>query len=144
MSEAKREEFYQRLDDAPFAAREFFETIETRFQNRNTAFVHFTRTKGGDMRVAVPKDLTTTGKYRNFATLRWEADKSTVMSRVFLTPEELERLGFLGAKKTHSDEPLKAEVHLEEDYWRNKAEEFGRYLEAAHIKMVAYYDQSGV
>lgn len=71
MGEILREEFYERLSDAPFAAKGFFETIEERFKGRNTAFVHFTGTNGGDMRIAIPKQLTNTGRLRNFATLYW-------------------------------------------------------------------------
>ena len=138
MSEATREEFYQRLDDAPYAVKGFFETIEARFGSRNSAKVHFTGTDGGDMRIAVPKELTATGKLRNFATMYWQVRNRVIHSRIFLTPEELANLGFSGAEEPKSaTEPLDAELRLDEDFWRYKAEDFGRYLEAAHIKMLA-------
>ena len=135
-----REEFYEGLADAPFAAKGFFETIEARFEGRNSADVHFTGTNGGDMRIAIPKGLTTTGKLRNFATLYWQVRNRAIYSRILLTPEELANLGFPGATvPKDSKEPLDADLHLTEDFWRNKAENFGHCLEAAHIKMLAKY-----
>lgn len=140
MGEILREEFYERLSDAPFAAKGFFETIEERFKGRNTADVHFTGTNGGDMRIAIPKELTNTGRLRNFATLYWQVQNRAIHTRTLLTPEELANLGFPGAKAPKSStEPLEAELHLTEDLWRNNAEDFGRCLEAAHIKMLAQY-----
>jgi hypothetical protein len=139
---ATKEQFYRTLDGAPYAARAFFENIEARFSGRNTAFVHHTRTNGGDMRVAIPKELTTTGKHRNFATMCWQATTTEVFSRLFLTPEELKNLGFPGASiPKYPDEPLKSDLYLSEPYWRYKSEEFGRLLEASHIKMLAHYQQ---
>ncbi|GAB5431031.1 MAG: hypothetical protein EpisKO_04010 [Epibacterium sp.] len=138
MSEATRDEFYQRLDDAPYAVRGFFETIETRFEPRNSAIVHFTRTNVIDMRIAIPREMTNTGRIRNFATMYWQVKNRVIHSRIFLTLEELVNLGFSGAEEPKSStEPLNAELRLSEDFWRYKAEDFGRYLEAAHIKMLA-------
>jgi hypothetical protein len=140
MAAVTREEFYEGLADAPFAAKGFFETIEARFEGRNSADVHFTGTNGGDMRIAIPKGLTTTGKLRNFATLYWQVRNRAIYSRILLTPEELANLGFPGATvPKDSKEPLDADLHLTEDFWRNKAENFGHCLEAAHIKMLAKY-----
>ena len=48
---ATKEEFYQTLDGAPYAARAFFEAVEAQFANRNSVFVHFTNTNGGDLRL---------------------------------------------------------------------------------------------
>ena len=36
MAAVTREEFYEGLADAPFAAKGFFETIEARFEGRNS------------------------------------------------------------------------------------------------------------
>ncbi|MCE8525788.1 hypothetical protein KBY23_10990 [Ruegeria pomeroyi] len=138
MSEATREEFYQRLDDAPYAVKGFFETIEARFGQRNSVLVHFTHAHGIDMRIAIPREMTNTGQIRNFATMYWQVRNRVIHSRIFLTPEELANLGFSGAEEPKSStEPLNAELRLSEDFWRYKAEDFGRYLEAAHIKMLA-------
>lgn len=140
MAAITREEFYGKMSDAPFAARGFFETIEARFEGRNSAFVHFTGTNNGDMRIAIPKELTNTGQIRNFATLYWQVQNRAIQSRILLTPEELSSLGFPGASVPKSStEPLDADLHLTEDFWRNKAEDFGRCLETAHIKMLAKY-----
>jgi len=138
MSKATREEFYQRLEGAPYAAQGFFETIETRFEPRNSALVHFTHTNVVDMRIAVPQQMKKTGQDRNFATMYWQVNNRVIHSRIFLTPEELANLGFSGAEEPKSStEPLNAELRLSEDFWRYKAEDFSRYLEAAHIKMLA-------
>jgi hypothetical protein len=141
MAGVTREEFYEGLLDAPHAVRGFFETVEARFEQRNTADVHFTRSqKGCDMRIAIPKELTNIGKLRNFATLYWQVKNKAIFSRILLTPEELANLGFTGAKvPTSPEEPLDAELHLTEDFWRHKTEDFGHCLEAAHIKMLAQY-----
>ena len=90
------------------------------------------------MRVAVPKGLTKTGKLRNFATMYWQVKNHAIHSRIFLTPEELTNLGFPCAREpASSTEPLNAQLRLAEDFWQNKAEDSGRNLEAAHIKMLA-------
>jgi hypothetical protein len=138
MAGVTREEFYERLCDAPHAVRNFFETIEERFVGRNTAFVHVIGTNVGDMRIAIPKELTNTGRLRNFATLYWQVKNQAIHLRILLTPEELANLGFPGAKvPSGSREPLDADLHLTEDFWRYKAEDFGHYIEAARIKMLA-------
>ncbi len=90
------------------------------------------------MRRAIPKEHTNTGKLRNFATLYWQVKDKAIFSRILLTPEELANLGFPGAKvPANAKEPLDADLHLTEDFWRHKTEEFGHCLEAAHIKMLA-------
>lgn len=135
-----REDFFHRLEAAPHAVKGFFETIETRFADRNTAFVHFTGTNKGDMRIAIPKELTKTGKHRNFVTLYWQVRKRAIHTRILLTPEELANLGFADAVVPKSStEPLKADLHITEDLWRNNAGDFGHCLEAAHTKMLAQY-----
>jgi hypothetical protein len=90
------------------------------------------------MRIAIPKELTNTGRLRNFATLYWQVKNQAIHLRILLTPEELANLGFPGAKvPSGSREPLDADLHLTEDFWRYKAEDFGHYIEAARIKMLA-------
>ncbi len=138
MPGATKEEFYQTLDGAPYAARAFFEAVEVQFANRNSAFVHFTKTNGGDLRLATPYVIASNGKPRNFATMYWQPQMSIVYSQMFLTPEELRKLGFNSATMPkRSTEPLRAALRLTEDFWREKSADFGRFLEAAHVKMLA-------
>jgi hypothetical protein len=135
---ATKEEFYRTLDGAPYAARAFFEAVEAQFANRNSVFVHFTNTNGGDLRLATPNVIARNGKPRNFATMYWQPKKSIVQSRMFLSPEELCQLGFdYATMPKRSTEPLRAELRLTEDFWREKSADFGRFLEVAHVKMLA-------
>ena len=47
MSEIAREHFYERIKDAPHAARGFFETIAEYFERDNMVQPHYTDTNGG-------------------------------------------------------------------------------------------------
>ena len=52
----------------------------------------------------------------------------------------LANLGFPDAIVPKSaTEHLDADLHLTENFWRNNVEDFGHYLEAAHIKILAQY-----
>jgi hypothetical protein len=90
--------------------------------------VHFTHSqKECDMRIAILKEPTNIGTLRSFATLYWQVRNRTIHSRILLTPEERANLGFPGAKvPTSPKEPLDADLHLTEDFWRYKAEDFGQ------------------
>lgn len=137
MSEIARENFYQRLDKAPYAAQGFFESIIEHFAKSNAVEVHHTDTNGGDLRLAIRGELLGQKDKRNFATMYWQAKNMAVFARTFLNPEELTSFGFDNASVPKAEtEPLKSDIHLGEEVWRYGALGFIRALEAAKIKML--------
>ena len=138
MSEIAREHFYERIKDAPHAARGFFESIAEHFERDNMVQPHYTDTKGGDLRLAIPGEVLGQQRLRNFATMYWQPSKHVVFARTNLTPDELVVLGFDNAiKPTSESEPLNSDVRLGETVWRFGARDFIRVLEMAKVKFVA-------
>ena len=137
MTEISRDNFYAKLETAPYAVRGFFETIIQHFQRDNMVEPHHTDTHGGDLRLAIPGEVLGQKMQRNFATMYWQGTKQVVFSRTYLTPDELSVLGFEGAlKPKDKDESLMSDVRLVESVWRYGAQEFIRALEMAKIKFL--------
>lgn len=138
MAGVNREQFYQRLHDAPYAVRGLFETVGEHFDRRNDVNVHFTATNVADLRLeAVWQQKNGTEGSQNFATMYWQTQNQRVSGRCYLTPDELAVLGFEGATKPKSaTEPLKSDLSLDEEVWRYRAQDFIRAMEAARIKML--------
>lgn len=137
MTEISRDNFYAKLETAPYAVRGFFETIIQHFQRGNMVKPHHTDTKGGDLRLAIPGAVLGQKMRRNFATMYWQSTKQAVFSRTYLTPDELAVLGFDGAlKPKDKGESLMSDVRLGEDVWRYGAQEFIRALEMAKVKFL--------
>ena len=135
---ATREEFYQRLHDAPYAARGFFETVGQHFERRNDVNVHYTATNVADLRLeAVWQRRNGTEGSQNFATMYWQTKNQCVAARCYLTPDELGIFGFDGATTPKSaTEPLKSDLSLGEGAWRFRVHDFIRAMEAARIKIM--------
>lgn len=137
MSEIPREHFYERLKDAPHAARGFFESIADHFERDNMVYPHYTDTNGGDLRLAIPGEVLGQQRLRNFATMYWQTNKQVVFARTYLTPDELAVLGFDKAVEPTSDsEPLNSDVQLGETVWRYGARDFIRALDMAKVKFL--------
>lgn len=137
MTEISRENFYAKLEAAPYAVQGFFETIIQHFQRDNMVEPHHTDTHGGDLRLAIPGEVLGQKSHRNFATMYWQSTKQVVFSRTYLTPDELSVIGFEGAlKPKDNDERLMSDVRLVESVWRYGAQEFIRALEMAKIKFL--------
>jgi hypothetical protein len=112
MSEISRENFEARLVGTPLAAQGFFESVIEHFDKRNSVKVHFTDTHGGDLRLAVPGEVSGQKRLRNFATMYWQTSKHVVFARTFLSSNELSVFGILNSTKTSNDEPLNSEVRI--------------------------------
>jgi hypothetical protein len=133
-----KEDFYERLADAPYGARGFFETVGQHFERRNDVRVHYTATNTADMRLEAywPKDNGQEGK-QNFATMYWQTKNLRVSARCYLAPDELSALGFEGATEPKAEkEPLNSDISLDESAWRFRAQDFIRAMEAARIKLL--------
>jgi hypothetical protein len=138
MSEIAREHFYERINDAPHAARGFFESVAKHFERDNMVQPHYTDTNGEDLRLAIPGAVLGQKQRRNFATVHWQPSKQVIFARTYLTPDELVVLGFDNAiKPTSESEPLNSDVRLGETVWRFGARDFIRVLEMAKVKFVA-------
>lgn len=137
MTEISRDNFYERLETAPYAVRGFFETIMQHFERKNDVRVHHTDTNSGDLRLAIPGAVLGQTMHRNFATMYWQSTKQVVFSRTYLTPDELASFGFgMGTAPKAASEPLKSDIRLSEAQWRHGVGDFIKALEAAKIKMV--------
>ena len=138
MASAMQNEFFQRLHDAPYAARGFFETVGSHFQRRNDVHVHYTATNVADMRLeAVWQRKNGTEGRQNFATMYWQSKSQRVSGRCYLTPEDPSSLGFDGATTPKSaTETLNSDISLDETGWRHRAQDFIRAMEAARIKLI--------
>lgn len=137
MTRTPQDLFEDRIATAPCALKAFFAEIQQNFDRDNIAFVHYTKTNGGDMRLAIPGSHLGQQRDRNFATLCWRPSVMIVFCRTFLTPDELLPFQIVDARKpTSPSEPLNSDVCLGEDVWRNGASNFIRALDAAKAKML--------
>lgn len=137
MTRSSQEVFENRIATAPSTLQSFFAEIKQHFDRDNIAFVHYTKTKGGDIRLAIPGPHLCQTRYRNFATLCWLPRIKIVFCRTFLTPDELLPFQIADARQpTSPSEPLKSDIWLEEDVWRAGASKFIPVLEAAKAKML--------
>ena len=138
MDEIQRQNFFTRLEAAPYAVRGFFESIIEHFVKRNVVIVHYTGTNGGDLRLAVPGEMVGHHARRNFVTMYWQTRNQDVFARTILTPEECAQMGYQGATMPASKtEPLNSDLHLDETVWRYGTHDFIKTLEAAKFKMLA-------
>ena len=142
MGEIPRENFEARIENAPLAARGFFESVMEHFDKRNSVKVHFTDTHGGDLRLAVPGEVSGQKRLRNFATMYWQTSKHVVFARTFLSPDELGLFGVLDSTETASSEPLNSEVRMDSEVWRYGALTFIRALEAAHFAFLSKHENN--
>ena len=142
MGEIPRENFEARIENAPLAARGFFESVMEHFDKRNSVKVHFTDTNSGDLRLAVPGEILGQRRLRNFATMYWQTSKHVVFARTFLSPDELSLFGILNSKETSDGEPLNSEVRMEAEVWRYGALTFIRALEAAHFAFLSKHQNN--
>jgi hypothetical protein len=136
VTEISRDNFYAKLETAPYAVRGFFETIIQHFERKNDVLVNHTDTNGGDLRLAIPAEVLMQRRLRNFATLYWQSTKRVVFSRTYLTPGELSSFGFdMGEVPKSETEPLKSDLRLSEAQWRYAVADFIKAVEASKIKM---------
>jgi hypothetical protein len=136
MTEISRDNFYAKLETAPYAVLGFFETIIQHFELKNDVLVHYTNTNGGDLRLAIPPAVLGQNRLRNFATLYWQSTKQVVFSRTYLTPDELKSFGFdMGAVPKSAREPLNSDIRLAEAQWRYSVADFIKALEAARLAL---------
>lgn len=142
MGEIPRDNFEARLVGAPLAAQGFFESVIEHFDRRNSVKVHFTDTHGGDLRLAVPGEVSGQKRLRNFATMYWQTSKHVVFARTFLSPDELGLFGVLDSTETASSEPLNSEVRMDSEVWRYGALTFIRALEAAHFAFLSKHENN--
>lgn len=137
MAATQQQVFERRIEGAPVAAKAFFDEIKKHFDGDNIAFVHYTKTNGGDMRLAIPGSHLGQTKYRNFATLCWRPRVKIVLCRTFLTPNELLPFQIVDARTPNAPrEPLNSDICLGETVWQDGASNFIRVLEAAKAKML--------
>lgn len=137
MTRTSQDLFEGRIETSPRVLKSFFAEIKQHFDRDNIAFVHYTKTNGGDMRLAIPGSCLGLKKYRNFATLCWRPRGRIVFCRTYLTPDELLSFQIVDARKPASPrEPLNSDIWLGEDVWRDGAAPFIRVLDAAKAKMV--------
>ena len=142
MGEIPRQNFEARLANAPLAAQGFFESVIEHFDKRNSVKVHFTDTKSGDLRLAVPGEVLGQRRLRNFATMYWQTSKHVVFARTFLSPDELGLFGILDSTETASSEPLNSEVRMDAEVWRYGALTFIRAIEAAHFAFLSKHENN--
>lgn len=137
MDQAARDEFFERIDAAPLAARGFFESVYEHFRQRNDVDVRFTHTDFADMRLwAIWESDAGREREQIFATLTWQSKNLAVFARTKLTPEEFVYFGFKGAEKPKAaSEPQNSDIRLFEEDWRYGALPFIRALEAAKMKL---------
>ena len=138
MNTSPKEDFYTKIKNSPSSVRTFFHIIILYFDKDPTTVVHYTFTKGGDLRLAVEQTKRSTGvRLRNFATLQWQTKKQTIFSRMYLSPEELAAIGFHSARiPQRVAESLQSEIWLSESECKVSSGKFISALEQAKMKLL--------
>lgn len=130
-----RELFFENMRSAPFAAHKFVEAIHRRYDQRNDVEVHYVKLPDLRLRVFWEK-LNGKQDKQNFATFSWQKHNEVFYCEIYLSPEELNELGFKNAKE-HKNGPLFAQVRIGFDYWEECESQnaFFRTLDLSCLRM---------
>ena len=130
-----REQFFEQMRSAPFAAHEFVHEIHKRYGPRNDVELHYANVPDLRLRVfwenAQGKD-----DEQNFSRFIWQKQNVVFYCETYLPPAELHELGFLNAKE-HRNGPLLSQLRVGSDYWVEGEDQnaFFRTLDLACFRM---------
>lgn len=130
-----RQQFFEQMRSAPFAAHQFVQAIHTRYDPRNDVEVHYANVP--DLRLRVYWE-NAKGKQdeQNFARFLWQTQNELFYCETYVPPDELAELGFDSAKE-HRNGPLLSQVRVGPDCWENgeRRNAFFRALDLACVRM---------
>ncbi len=130
-----RQQFFEHMRTAPFAAHQFVQAIHTRYDPRNDVEVHYANVP--DLRLRVYWE-NAKGKQdeQNFARFLWQTQNELFYCETYVPPDELAELGFDSAKE-HRNGPLLSQVRVGPDCWENgeRRNAFFRALDLACVRM---------
>jgi hypothetical protein len=133
--EATRQEFFEQMRSAPFAAHQFVQAIHHRYDPRNDVEVHYSDVP--DLRLRIYWE-NAKGKQdkQNFARFMWQTQKAVFYCETYVPPNELAELGFESAKE-HKNGPLLSQVRIGSDCWENgeRRNAFFRTVDLACVRM---------
>lgn len=131
-----RQQFFEHMRTAPFAAHQFVQAIHNRYDPRNDVRVYYTLTKKADLRLEVTWDKENgQSDEKVFTTLFWQSRNKIFYCETYLSLVELTELGFEGAKE-HKNGPLLSQVRIGSDCWEvgERRDAFFRTLDLACVR----------
>ena len=134
-----RQQFFEHMRSAPYAAHQFVQAIHGRYDPRNDVRIHYTFTKKADLRLEVVWDMANGQQdQQNFATFNWQSRNKVFYCEIFVSPPELAELGFDDAKE-HKHGPLLSQVRVGADYWDDceRRAAFFRTLDLACVRITS-------
>jgi hypothetical protein len=130
-----REQFFEGMRSAPFAAHQFVQAIHHRYDPRNDVEVHYAEVT--DLRLKVVWE-NSKGKHdhQNFARFIWQKRNKVFYCETYVPHDELAELGFDDAKE-HIHGPLLSQVRVGSDCWEEgeRRAAFFRTLDLACVRM---------
>lgn len=132
-----RQQFFEQMRSAPFAAHQFVHAIHNRYDPRNDVRVHYTFTKKADLRLEATWEKANGAQdVQNFTTLSWQSRNKVFYCETYVPPEELTDLGY-GDAKEHKNGPLLSQLRIGSDHWEDgeRRNAFFRTLDLACVRM---------
>jgi hypothetical protein len=130
-----RQQFFEHMRSAPYAAHQLVQAIHHRFDPRNDVEVHYTEMPDLRLRV-VWENARCRDDEQNFARFEWQSKNEVFYCETYVPAEELAELGFEGARE-HKHGPLLSQVRLASDCWEDgdRRDAFFRTLDLACVRM---------
>lgn len=141
MAHSNEQLFWDKFSDQPAGAIQFFKEVQHHFEQQDDVKVHFTKTRGGDLRLAFSSGIVTKGKIFNFATLSWRPRPQRVLVVTYLEKNTTQNFGSSDVRfPPKTTKRQKVEVRLDATAWSHGAASFIAVLEAGKSKAFADRD----
>ena len=130
-----RQQFFEQMRSAPFAAHQFVHAIHDRYDPRNDVEVHYANVPDLRLRV-VWENARGKDDEQNFARFIWQTQNEVFYCETYVPPEELAELGYADAKE-HANGPLLSQLRIGSDHWEDgeRRNAFFRTLDLACVRM---------
>ena len=130
-----RQQFFEQMRSAPFAAHQFVHAIHNRYDPRNDVEVHYANVPDLRLRV-VWENARGKDDEQNFARFIWQKQNEVFYCETYVPPEELADLGY-GDAKEHKNGPLLSQLRIGSDHWEDgeRRNAFFRTLDLACVRM---------
>jgi hypothetical protein len=130
-----RQQFFEQMRSAPFAAHQFVHAIHDRYDPRNDVEVHYAHVPDLRLRV-VWENARGKDDEQNFARFIWQTQMEVFYCETYVPPQELAELGYADAKE-HKNGPLLSQLRIGSDHWEDgeRRNAFFRTLDLACVRM---------
>jgi len=123
--------FEERIKDAPYFAKKFIEQVKQKINSLDNAWIGYTNTNGGDMRIR--KGIDTKLGFVNVATISWQPINNRFLLATCLTLGDCQFSALTVDYRVRPDS-LPLVIFLDETIINQKTDNILDYIKYAHKK----------